>query len=169
MTGGIIPYTRYMGNVSVLVKAAISACLLLTGVSACTPPPAVDQSAPLTPVSTPEPSPNPMATLNGLSVYVNSTGVQILDQSLVTASRGYDVTVPDGVTQIGFAAMCETAAQDWSVTVDDNELDWTSPAECPTKAIYSTIVDVVDTNVVTVQVGLDPDTFLALVAYVAAP
>ena len=107
-----------------------------------------------------------MATLNGLSVYVNSTGVQILDQSLVTASRGFDLDVPDGVTQIGFAAMCESATQDWSVTVDDNELDWTSPDECPTKAIYSTIVDVAPFDVVAVQVGLDPDTFLALVTYV---
>ena len=109
-----------------------------------------------------------MATLNGLSVYVASTGVQILDQTLVTGSRGYDVAVPDGVTQIAFAVMCESAGQNWTVSAGDTELIWTSPAECPTKAVYSDVLDVSGPDLVPVQVGLDDGTFLALVTYAAA-
>ena len=154
-----------MGNVSALVKAAI-AVVLLTGVSGCTSP-GTDASQSPTPVSTPEPSSNPMAILNGLSVYVVNTGVQILDQSLITGSRGFDVTIPDGVTQIGFAAMCESASQDWTVSANDDQLDWTSPGECATKAVYSDIIDVSPGDTLAVQVGLDADTFLAIVTYAA--
>jgi len=106
-----------------------------------------------------------MATLNGLSVYVASTGVEILDQNLIAASRSYEVTIPDDVTQIAFAVMCQSVNQGWTVSVDDNELSWTSPDECPTRAIFSDLIDVAPSSVVTVQVGLDADTYLAIVTY----
>ena len=148
-----------------LAKAALAA-ILFAGLSGCTSPSTEPSQSP-TPVSTPEPSPNPMATLNGLSVYVASTGVDIVDQTLVTGSRGFDVAIPDGVAQIGFAAMCESASQDWTVSANDDQLDWTSPGECATKAVYSDIIDVSPGDTVAVQVGLDGDTFLAIVMYAA--
>jgi len=159
-----------MGNLSIRVTALLSAVVLLAGLTGCTSTPSTDSSVSAVPETVPasEPSPNPMATLNGLSVYVASTGVQILDQTLVTGSRGYDVAVPDGVTHIGFAVMCESASQGWTVSAADTELSWTTPAECATKAVYSDIVDVTGSSTVPVQVGLDGDTFLALVTYAAA-
>ena len=159
-----------MGNLSTRVRTLLSAVVLLAGLTGCTSP-GTDSSPSIPPETAPapEPSPNPMATLNGLSVYVASTGVQILDQSLVTGSRGYDVTVPDGVAQIGFAVMCESASQNWTDSAADTELSWTSPAECAAKAVYSDIIDVTGLSTVPVQVGLDGDTFLALVMYVATP
>ena len=108
-----------------------------------------------------------MAILSSLSAYVASTGVEILDQNLIDASLPFEVTIPDDVTQIGFAAMCESVSQGWTVTVDENEVGWTSPDQCPTQAIFSQIVDVAPLSVVTVQVGLDSDSFLALVTYAA--
>jgi len=160
-----------MNRLSASVKALLSALVIVAGLCGCTssPSPGTDASSPATTVSAPEPSPNPMATLNGLSVYVASTGVQILDQSLVTGPRLFDVPVPDGVTQIGFVVMCESASQGWTVSADGNELGWTSPDTCPTKAVFSDIVDVPgsDDGTITVQVGLDDDSYLALVAYAA--
>ena len=160
-----------MGHLSIRLKALLSAAVLLAGLAGCTSFPGTDSSVSALPetAAVPSPSLNPMATLNGLSVYVASTGRQVLNQSLITGPRLFDVPVPDGVTQIGFAVMCESASQDWTVSANGNELDWTSPDTCSSKAVFSGIVDVPgsDDGTVTVQVGLDDDSYLALVTYAA--